>query len=155
MPGYGLLPASEGSGLLPWSHVERRMESARNYWIVTASLEGEPHVAPVWGVWDDSTFYFATGEVSKKARNLNENPRLVVHLESGDDVVILQGSGERIHQPDHLRALDSLYEDKYSIRLGESPIFLLRIETAFAWNEADFPGSATRWQFSNVEGDEA
>lgn len=147
MPAYGLLPASDGSGLIPWSYVEERMETARNYWVVKASPEGEPHAAPVWGLWVDSAFYFAVEQGSKKARNLSENPRLVVHLESGDEVAILQGRGVRVDQPERLSFLDSICYDKYSVHLGDSPTFVLRVETAFAWNEGDFPGSATRWDF--------
>ncbi len=155
MPGYGLLPATEGSGLIPWNYVEERMVAASNYWVVTASREAVPHAAPVWGLWFDSNFYFATDEKSKKARNLSENPHLVVHLESGDEVVILEGRAERIREPGRLRVLDPMYYDKYSVRLADSPIFVLRLETAFAWNEGDFPGSATRWQFGTEEYDES
>lgn len=155
MPGYGLLPAEDGSGLIPWRYVERQMRAARNYWVVTASRSGVPHAAPVWGLWHKGGFFFATEAASRKARNLAENPQLIVHLESGDDVVILEGTGERVQKAQQLRALDSEYSAKYAVQLADSPTFTLHIETAFAWYERDFPGSATRWKFKSDAGDGA
>ena len=32
MPGYGVLPADEGEGLLPFEWAEARLRAARNYW---------------------------------------------------------------------------------------------------------------------------
>ncbi len=72
MPGYGIHLG--GEGMLPWSHVSERMSAARNYWIGTTRPDGRPHATPVWGVWVDETFYFGTGERSRKGRNLAADP---------------------------------------------------------------------------------
>src|SRR4051794_40830493 len=88
--GYGI--SRESDGLLPWSWAEERLEASHNYWIVTASPDGRPHAMPVWGVWTGGALYFATSRASRKGRNLAANPRLVVHLESGDEAVILEGA---------------------------------------------------------------
>jgi hypothetical protein len=53
MPGYGVLPADQGSGLLPWSWALERLRNARNYWLTTVWPDGRPHVMPVWAVWLD------------------------------------------------------------------------------------------------------
>ena len=92
MPDYGI--SADADGLLPWQHVSEQMAAARNYWIGTVRPDGRPHATPVWGVWVDETFYFGMGPRSVKARNLAANPALVVHLESGDDVVVLEGVAE-------------------------------------------------------------
>lgn len=150
MPEYGLLAADQGSGLIPWSRVSEQMAAARNYWVATTRPDGHPHVMPVWGVWLDEAFYFASGRQSRKARNLAENPSIVVHLESGDDVVILEGVVEVITDPDLLARIVKVYAAKYNMGEGEiggSPVFTVRPQRAFAWLERDFPGSATRWQF--------
>ena len=55
-PGYGI-DRSAVKGMLPWSFVIDRMNAARNYWIATATPDGRPHVAPVWGLWLDEAFY--------------------------------------------------------------------------------------------------
>ncbi len=61
-----------------WSHAEKRLERARNYWIATARPDGRPHVAPLWGVWVEGGLYFGTGRSSVKGRNLAHSPELVV-----------------------------------------------------------------------------
>ena len=37
MPGYGVQPATEGTGLLPWSWAEERLTAAHEYWVATGS----------------------------------------------------------------------------------------------------------------------
>lgn len=90
---YGLQPASGGKGLLPWSWAEERLTAARNYWICSAGDDGRPHAMPVWGLWLEGGLLFGTARTSRKGRNLRRNPAVVVHLESGDEVVILEGQG--------------------------------------------------------------
>ena len=53
MPGYGVLPADQGSGLLPWAEAERRLTASHDFWCATVRPDGRPHVMPVWGVWLD------------------------------------------------------------------------------------------------------
>lgn len=155
MPGYGLLPADEGTGLLPWSHVEGRMRAARNYWVVTASDQGVPHAAPVWGVWHPTGFYFGTGARSRKARNLQQNNWLVVHSESGDEVVILEGRSIAVEDESLIDELDNAYQKKYGVELKGNPVIGMRLSRALAWSEANFPGSATRWSFRQQQEEEA
>jgi len=148
MPGYGIEEDPTGQGLLPWSFVEERMAAAHNYWVATASLQGIPHAAPVWGIWHQGYFYFATGGDSRKGNNLADNPRLVVHLESGDEVVILEGKARAVTQGPLFTALSEAYYAKYQVKLtGNDPVYVLLPEKAFAWIEQDFPHTATRWSF--------
>jgi general stress protein 26 len=146
MPDYGISTSAEG--LLPWSFVEERMTASRNYWITSVRPDGNPHAAPVWGLWHKGGFYFSTGEESAKGKNIKGNPSLSVHLESGDEVVILEGEIEYVTDKDLLNGLDEDYEKKYGLKLqGPGLIFHLEIKKAFAWREKDFPKSATRWTF--------
>ena len=97
-PGYGITEDAEG--MLPWSWAVERLAVAHNYWVATASSERGPHTMPVWGLWHDDAFVFSTGAASRKARNLAADPRIVVHLESGDEVVLLEGSAEPVERDD-------------------------------------------------------
>jgi hypothetical protein len=144
IPGYGI-PKSD-SGTLPWAHVVARLEKTRNYWVATANTDGGPHVVPVWGVWVDGALCFGGGPDTRWSRNLAANPRVVVHLESGEDVVILEGTVDRITDSSDPRlvGIDDAYEAKYDMRHGP-PVWLLRPGTAFAWTS--FPKDATRWRF--------
>jgi hypothetical protein len=147
--GYGLLGPEAGSGLVPWSRVDERLAAARNYWLATTRPDGRPHVMPVWGVWLERALWFGTDRGSRKARNLARNAAVAVHLESGDDVVILEGAAGEVRAPEGLREFDRAYAAKYAVRLadipGEVSVWAVRPRTAFAWVERDFPGSATRW----------
>lgn len=142
MPGYGI--ATDKAGLLPWSYLEERMLAARNYWLITIG-DKRPHAAPVWGVWHKGSFYFSSGTSSRKARNLAANPAVSLHLESGDEVVILEGQIEPVSEPDLLQELDAVYQHKYGVSILGGQVYCLRIEQAFAWREQDFPRTATRW----------
>ncbi len=146
--GYGIHPLEAG-GLLSWSTVTDQLVKAHNYWVITTS-QGQPHAAPVWGVWLDDTVYFSTDRASRKSRNLAANPEIVVHLESGDDVVILEGTAEEITDPELLQRFADGYEAKYQFRPstdGSSPIYGLRPRVVHAWLEKDFARTATSWRF--------
>ena len=153
--GYGI--SSDEAGLLPWSYVAERMETSRNYWIGTTRPDGRPHAAPVWGVWLDEAFYFGTDRRSRKARNLRANPEIVVHLESGDDCVILEGVAEEVGDPALRRRVGEVYAAKYGIdAVGDAgdagpPVYALRPRVAFAWTESSFPETATRWRFDRTD----
>jgi hypothetical protein len=145
MPGYGI--STKRKGLLEWEVVEKGMLAARNYWLATSRTDGRPHSTPVWGLWHSSVFYFGMDKKSQKAENIANNSAIVVHLESGDEVVILEGVAEQIKDKNLLQQLDELYRKKYDVPLlGEAPIFALEAEKIFAWHESDFPNTATRWQ---------
>jgi len=87
--GYGI--ADDGEGMLPFSWVEDQLAAAHNYWVCSTRADGRPHAMPVWGLWVDGAVWFSTDPASLKARNLAARPEVVVHLESGDDVVVVEG----------------------------------------------------------------
>lgn len=138
---------------LPFTHAEERLAKSRNYWICTARPDGRPHSIPVWGFWLDGSLYFGTGRSTRKARNLAHNPAISVHLESGDDVVILEGVAVEVDFADKptLKKLDSASRAKYKMPLmviPESVLYCIRPRVVLAWTESDFPNNATRWQFT-------
>lgn len=152
-PAYGISQAP--TGLLPWSHVTQRLAAARSYWLATVRPDGRPHVAPVWGAWVDDAFYFGTERPSVKARNLAANPALALHLESGDDVVILEGTAQVLPDPLAIPGLDAAFRAKYGMGAadagtdapGAAPIwYAFSPATALAWLESDFVTTATRWR---------
>ena len=78
---------------LPWTWATERLTTAPNYWISTTRLDGRPHARPVWGVWLDGACYFSTGSLA--AAHLPQHPDITVHLESGSEVVIIEGRAPR------------------------------------------------------------
>jgi hypothetical protein len=141
---YGVPEHSRG--LLPWSWVVERFRAEPNFWICTTSPEGRPHVRPTWGVFVDDAIGFGGGPKTRWSRNLDANPHVAVHLESGSEVVIAEGTVDRVTDRDdpRLKAFDDAYEPKYEMRHGP-PIWLLKPEVVFAWKE--FPKDMTRFRF--------
>ncbi len=109
---------------------------------------------PVWGVWLDEAFVFSTDPNSRKGRNIAANPEIVVHVESGDEVAILEGRAERLTRGVLLGRFVDSYAAKYGYRieLGEQAmgVYEIRPRVAFSWREADFPSSAARWTFGGT-----
>jgi pyridoxamine 5'-phosphate oxidase-like protein len=148
-PGYGIRPGPEG--MLPWSFVDERMAASLNYWVATSRPDGRPHVMPVWGLWVDGTFYFGGGPRSRKVRNLSQNPNVVVHLESGDDVVVLEGEAKPVHDPAPTltERLSGASADKYGMAGGTEGYYAVLPKVVFAWSHESFPSTATRWVFEH------
>src|SRR5260370_26826469 len=113
MPGYGILAADQGSGLLPWSWAADRLASARNYWVTSSWPDGRPHSMPVWGMWDDSILWFTSGLRSRKVRNLTADPRCVVTTEDASDPVLIEGSASIATDAASIRRVLDLMNDKY------------------------------------------
>ncbi len=142
--GYGI--TAERDGLIDWPDVVARLVPARNYWLCTTRPDGRPHAMPVWGLWLAEAVVFSTDPASRKGRNLAARPAAVVHLESGDDVVVLEGVVEPF-DGDPVAFADA-YQAKYDVRPDPGPaqgVYTLRPRVVLAWREADFPRSATRW----------
>lgn len=151
--GYGVPENDEGT--LPWSHASELLAEAKNYWVATTRPDGRPHVMPTWGVWLDGTFYFEGSPETRRMRNLAANPSTVVHIERGDDVVILEGEAEAVGKPDpafaaRLVEAFAKYIPTHDYRAkpdqwDEGGLYAVRPRVAFAWNA--FPTTTTRYVF--------
>lgn len=148
MASYGI--NADEKGLLEWDWVSTRMKAARNYWISTTRPDGKPHAAPVWGVWMDEALYFGTSPTSRKGRNIAHQPYVVVHLESGDEVVICEGTLTRETNSAILHKMADIYGKKYPHQPDpenepDGAYYVLRPEKVMAWIESDYPNTATNW----------
>ena len=155
MPGYGVPSAADSAGLLPWSWALERLSNAHNYFLATTRPNGAPHVMPVWGVWFGDAFFFSTGDQSRKAHNLAQNPRCVVCPERADNAVILEGLAELVHDNALLAQVAQVYEDKYHWpKITELPggaIYKVLPRVVFGVSEITGPGTWTRWVFRGEE----
>jgi pyridoxine/pyridoxamine 5'-phosphate oxidase len=148
MPGYGLPKGAQG--LLPWKWAEQRLRKSHNYWITTVRPDGSPHTMIVWGLWLDGAFYFSTGKLSRKARNLADNPRCIVCTEHADQAVIVEGDARLTRVTPQLKFFAN-YEKKYKWDMSamqEEPIYQVRPRRAFGLYEKKFGQVATRWTFA-------
>jgi hypothetical protein len=144
--------------MLPWGWATERLTGAEHYWIATTRPDGRPHCRPVWGVWLDATLFFSTGSLA--VENLAASPEIAVHLESGSEVVIIEGTAVTVADLSLLRRVVDAYNPKYHWDLDPEnlpgPFYAVRPRVAFGWvsdpsgldGGAAFQGSATRWRFA-------
>jgi hypothetical protein len=143
--GYGVPETLEG--LLDWRWAEARLERAKNYWICTTRPDGKPHARPIWGAWIDQSFFFDGG--GRWSAYLQANPQMTVHLESGDEVVIVEGRVAAVQElaPEVFAAIQAQYGSKYDYK-PEAPqgLYRVRPRLVFCWTKLDH--DPTRFRFN-------
>jgi len=90
--GYGVDQADD---FVSWEDVEERLRESLHYWLATTRPDGRPHVVPRWGVWLDGAFWYDGSPETVHVRNLEEDPGIVLHLESGTEVTVVEGRSIR------------------------------------------------------------
>jgi len=140
---------------LSWAEVAARLAPARSYWLGTTLPSGAPHAAPVWGVVTAGTLYLYTERRTRKARNLAADPRLVVHLESGEDVVLVHGTADDLGHPTQVPEVVTALAAKYTRPADRQylpaadpsfdVVYAVRPRSAMLWLLADYEASQRRW----------
>ena len=121
---------------VPWSYVEQRLTDAVNYWLCSVRRDGRPHAVPKWAVWVDEKIYFDGSPETRHARNITAQPAVTLHLESGSEVVIVDGAARAIDRPAPAlaEAIAQAYRAKYTA-LGYAP-------AAASWDNGGLVGDA-------------
>jgi hypothetical protein len=142
-------------GTMTWTEIAERLSAPRQYWLNTTTPSGVPHAAPVWGVVTEERLYFYSQRKTVRARNLATDPRALVHLESGEDVLIVSGRlddlGTPAEVPYFVAALAAKYtrpEDQQYLPSNDPDfdvVYALRPQSAMAWRLDDFIASQRRW----------
>jgi hypothetical protein len=155
--GYGVPESAEGQ--LNWEQMEERLHAATEFWLATTRPDGRPHVVPRWGAWLDGRFYYDGSPQTRHARNIVRNPAAVLHLESGTDVLIIEGES-RPSEPVPLELgtrIAAEFGRKYGAK-GYAPepaawsgpdaggLCVFTPKKALAWTT--FPSDATRFTFA-------
>jgi len=137
---------------LVWEDVRRQLEDAGTYWVI-ARARGHPHPRPVWGVWVDDTLRLSLGSPVLRAE-LTADPTVTVHLDSGTDVVIVEGQASLVQGAEvapSLAAYDRKYDWEYDAD-SYGPLTKVEPSTVLAWRAAGPAGRdgfkrAGRWRF--------
>lgn len=153
--GYGLPDTTQG--LLLWSEVEPRLRDSLHYWVGSVRPDGRPHAVPRWGVWVDGRFWYDGAPTTRHTRNVEHNPSVTLTLESGTEVVIVEGESVATRaEPDGVGGGLAQAFGKYA-SLGYSPgadswagqdgggLRVITPVRAMAW--FDFPRDCTRFTF--------
>jgi Pyridoxamine 5'-phosphate oxidase len=134
-------------------------------WLATINADGSPHVTGIGATWVDGSFWFATGERTRKARNLARDTRCTISVAMREFDLVVEGEAQQVTDPPTVAVMaerwaaegwpcrvdetgQALTADYSAPSAGPPPWFVYRIvpgsATAFAILE---PGGATRWRF--------
>ncbi|MFJ5259333.1 pyridoxamine 5'-phosphate oxidase family protein [Streptomyces sp. NPDC088387] len=155
--------SDEAATAVPWEEAERRLAGAELFWISTVRPDGRPHVTPLPAVWSEGALHFCTGPEERKARNLAENPHVV--LTTGNNLwneghdLVYEGAAVRVTDDARLRELADAWEAKYGSfwhfevadgcfghGSGSAYVFSVAPRTVFGFGKGE-PFSQTRWRF--------
>ncbi len=141
---------------LAWEAVEKRLVDAKNYWLCSVRPNGHPHAIPRWGVFVRRKFYYDGSPETRHARNLVHNPHVALHLESGDQALIVEGSSQEAGRPapDLAAELAQAYRIKYQSfgyapepnQWDEGGLFVFTPRKVLAWT--NFMDDPTRFIFT-------
>lgn len=139
---------------LTWSWTREQLEAAPIYW-VSAAGGTAPHPRPVWGVWRADDVLALSIGTPENRRRLEDDPGVVVHLESGLDVVIVEGrrvGADSDQQSAAIAAYDAKYDWEYDLE-QYGPLTLVAPDVVLAWRSAGYAGrdgfvEGSRFRFS-------
>jgi len=142
---------------LAWSWVEEQLEAAGTYWLVTRN-QGHPHPRPVWGIWHGQRLHLSVGSPTLR-RSVDRDPVVTVHLDSGTDVVLVEGTTrgttDRGTPSSIIEAYNAKYDWDYQVaQHGE--LTVVQPQRILAWRTAGWAGrdsfQATGcWHFDNPQ----
>ena len=123
-PGYVDKPVS----FLTWDWVAAQLTESKNYWLCSVrpptpeAPGGQPHVIPCWAVYVDGKIYYDGSPETRHNRNIETNPYMSVHLESGTEAIILEGTSVPSERPSSElgKKLSQAYKKKYK-EFGYAP----------------------------------
>ncbi len=133
-----------------WEGVDDQLAAAGTYWVVTPTPT-HPHPRPVWGIWHENALHLSVGSPTLGRALLPTTP-VTVHLDSGTDVVIVEGVvAGRSTDSELIAAYDSKYTWEYdSEQYG--PLTTIVPTQILAWRSAGWAGrdgfrATGRWIF--------
>jgi hypothetical protein len=85
--------------------------NARTTWLTTVNDDGSPHVTAVGAVWLAGTYWFQTGSGTRKARNVERDPRCAIAASVLDADVVVEGDAARVTDPSRLARVAEAWAD--------------------------------------------
>jgi nitroimidazol reductase NimA-like FMN-containing flavoprotein (pyridoxamine 5'-phosphate oxidase superfamily) len=149
--GYADNPVS----YVDWEWVTEQLTNSENYWLSSVRPDGRPHVVPRWGAFIDNKFYYDGSPETRHARNINENPNVTLHLESGNKAVIMEGTSKPAGkpEPEFAKRLAETMTSKYAsqgyspepVQWDEGGLYVFTPRQCLAWTS--FYENPTKFEF--------
>jgi len=90
----------------------RDATNAFTTWLTTVREDGRPHVTSVGALWVDGTFWFQTGAGTRKARNVERDPRCSIAVSVDGADVVVEGDAVRVTEPATVARLAKAWADQ-------------------------------------------
>jgi len=156
-PGYELPETDDG--LLPFGWARERLAGATTWWVATVRPDGRPHAMPIWGAWVDDRAYLLGLLTARWARNLLDNPAIVIHIQQGEDVVIVEGDAQLLTAPDAVvlercRTGFAKYQASHGNTVDPDRSVgkgFWEVTPRVVFGFSDYVTDATRWRFPVAE----
>lgn len=110
-------------------------------YIATASVDGKPHVAPIWFVYREGTIWFETHLPTVKFKNISKNNRISICF-GGKNTYIVWGKVEWFEEKDSPVPFRKMLWEKYGKDMDDSyitektRIFKVIVEKETSWHYA-------------------
>ena len=167
----------EGLPPLEWSQVETeladllmhddpRSPDRSTFWLTTLNADGSPHVTSVGAVWHAGSYWFQTGERTRKAGNVAREPRCTISVATKGFDVMVSGVARRVTDPTKVAEIAALWAQSgwpaepddsgtgitapfNAPSLGPPPWFVYEVtaRTATAVGTAEETPGSMRWRF--------
>ncbi len=115
------LGAADGLPPVEWAGIVEKLDAgsapapdahnARTTWLATINEDGSPHVTAVGAVWLDGTFWFQTGERTRKRRNVERDGRCSIGVSIRDADVVIEGHAARVTDPGDVARVAKAWAD--------------------------------------------
>lgn len=134
-------------------------------WLATIDPDGAPHVTGVGGFWSDGAWWVVAGRSSRKARNMERDPRCTMSVAVKDADVVVECDAALVTDPDVVAGIAATAAEggwpasvdesgtaiiaEYSAPSAGPPpwhVYRLTPRAATAVVTVE-PGGATRWRF--------
>ena len=163
--------------LLDWSRIESRLDSGLDQapgaggpdrhtcWLATINPDGSPHVTAVGALWADGSWWFETGQSTRKGKNLARDPRCTLSVSAREFDLSVAGEATVVTDKDTVAAMAARWAEggwparpddsgaaltaEFSAPSAGPPpwhVYRLTPRTATALSTVE-PGGATRWKF--------
>jgi hypothetical protein len=161
---------------LDWAPIAARLERGytqapgtggpdrHSTWLATINADGSPHVTGIGAAWVDGTFWFETGERTRKGRILARDPRCTLSVATHEFDLVLEGEAHKVTDPEQVARIAAVYQEDWPCQVDESVLALTAEYSAPSagpppWHvyrvtpraatvlQVVEPAGATRWRF--------
>ena len=86
-------PPIVSASALGWSEVVKLLTNPEGTtWLSTVSGEGQVHTTPIGAFFVNETYYFTSGQGTRKRANLDQNPSCTICIHAGDYDIVAEGT---------------------------------------------------------------